>query len=235
MKKALQKISYTKKTETSKLHCSASFAAFAFGVFIMMTNAPASFVFAKDDAFKTSIDSMARAREQALRLPWDSPANDSANSGNTSKSWTLRSIGENESKFLQSLKWKEHKIGNYVLRTGLIFDKWIAAMQFVKDGKVELTEITPPYEYVKLVDPLTALTLEQPLALDADRDGNLEVAFLHEKLNDAHYHMYTVYRLNKDYPHLIWKAGGNLGDWAHGSKQVKNAKWQLKTGAQTTK
>ena len=176
---------------------------------------------AKDDAFAKSVMDMAKEREVTLSKPWASPAIDSANNSSSSKSWTVREVGQQESAFLQSLKWQEHKVGSYILRTGLIFDKWIAAMQFAKNGKVVLTEITPPYEYVKMVDPLTALVKDRPVSADADKDGNLEIAFLHEKLNDARYHMYTVYRLNGDSPQLIWKSGGNLGDWIAGSSAAK--------------
>ncbi|MCC6978888.1 MAG: hypothetical protein IT343_11245 [Candidatus Melainabacteria bacterium] len=184
---------------------------------IFLASAGATAAFSQDNSFKTSVMDMAKEREKILSQPWNSPATDSANHGSTSKSWTVSEIGPQEKSFLQSLKWQEHKVGNYVLRTGLIFDKWIAAMQFVKNGNVVLTEITPPYEYVKMVDPLSAVIKNSPVALDGNKDGVLDVAFLHEKLNDAHYHMYTVYRLNSDCPQLIWKAGGKLGDWINGS------------------
>ncbi len=184
-------------------------------------------------SFANHVRSMAKEREKVENMQWNSPAKDSANNGSTSKSWTVREIGNYEKPFLNSLKWQECKVGKYVLRTGLIFDKWIAAMQFVKNGKIVLTEITPPYEYVRIVDPLTALQQKKPIALDADKDGNLEIAFLHEKLNDADYHMYTVYRLNNDYPHLIWKSGGELGDWINGSIATKSAKIKLRTESET--
>lgn len=184
-------------------------------------------------SFANHVKSMAKDRENVENVQWNSPAKDSANNGSTSKSWTVRDIGNYEKPFLNSLKWQECKVGKYVLRTGLIFDKWIAAMQFVKNGKIVLTEITPPYEYVRIVDPLTALQQTKPIALDADKDGNLEIAFLHEKLNDADYHMYTVYRLNDDYPHLIWKSGGELGDWVNGSVATKSAKIKLRTESET--
>jgi hypothetical protein len=180
-----------------------------------------------DKTFANHVKSMAKEREKVENMQWNSPAKDSANTGSTSKSWTVRDIGNYEKPFLNSLKWQECKVGKYVLRTGWIFDKWIAAMQFVKNGKPVLTEITPPYEYVHIVDPLTALQQTKPIALDADKDGNLEIAFLHEKLNDADYHMYTVYRLNDDCPHLIWKSGGALGDWINGSVATKSAKIRL--------
>ncbi|MCC7530582.1 MAG: hypothetical protein IT342_18810 [Candidatus Melainabacteria bacterium] len=183
--------------------------------------------------FTEHVMNMAKERKKVEDMQWNSPAQDSANNGSTSKSWTVRDIGNYEKPFLNSLKWQECKVGKYVLRTGLIFDKWIAAMQFVKNGKLVLTEITPPYEYVRIVDPLTALLQAKPIALDADKDGNLEIAFLHEKLNDADYHMYTVYRLNDDYPHLIWKSGGELGDWINGSVATRSAKIKLRSGAET--
>jgi len=188
-----------------------------------------------DKEFTKQVMDMAKDRDRAHNMQWNSPAKDSANNGSTSKSWTKREIAEYDKPFLNSLKWKERKVGKYVLRTGMIFDKWIAAMQFVKNGKVELTEITPPYEYVRMVDPLTALQKDEPVALDADKDGNLEVAFLHEKLNDADYHMYTVYRLNDDYPHLIWKSGGELGDWINGSITASSAKLKLHSATEQTK
>lgn len=186
-----------------------------------------------DKGFANHVMNMAKNRENVKDMQWNSPTQDSANNGSTSKSWTVRDIGNYEKPFLNSLKWQECKVGKYVLRTGLIFDKWIAAMQFVKNGKLVLTEITPPYEYVRIVDPLTALYQKKPIALDADKDGNLEIAFLHEKLNDADYHMYTVYRLNDDYPHLIWKSGGELGDWISGSVATKSAKIKLRTESET--
>lgn len=179
--------------------------------------------------FSQHVMNMARDREKVKDMQWNSPTKDTANTGSTSKSWTIQQVTERDKPFLNSLKWKESKVGKYSLRTGWIFDKWIAATQFSKGGKVVLTEITPPYEYVKLVDPLTALPKEQPVAIDADSDGKLEIAFLHEKLNDADYHMYTVYRLDDDCPHLIWKSGGELGDWVNGLVASKSAKVKLRT------
>lgn len=182
-----------------------------------------------DKGFSQHVMNMARDREKVKDMQWNSPTKDSANTGSTSKSWTIQQVTERDKPFLNSLKWKESKVGKYALRTGWIFDKWIAATQFSKGGKVVLTEITPPYEYVKLVDPLTALPKEQPVAIDADKDGKLEIAFLHEKLDDTDYHMYTVYRLDDDCPHLIWKSGGELGDWVNGLVASKSAKVKLHT------
>jgi len=158
------------------------------------------------------------------------PNKDSANTGSTSKSWTIKDIGEGDKPFLDSLKWTECKVGKYVLRSGWIFDKWVAATQFSKNGKLVLTEITPPYEYVVTVDPLTGLQNKKPIALDADHDGKLEIAFLHQKLNDPNYHMYTIYRLYDDSPQLIWKSGGELGDWVNGLAADKGAKVRLHAG-----
>lgn len=207
-------------------------AAVSLGMFLSCTMSMSALA-ETDKSFANHVKSMAEEREKVENMQWNSPAKDSANNGSTSKSWTVRDIGNYEKPFLNSLKWQECKVGKYVLRTGLIFDKWIAAMQFVKNGKTVLTEITPPYEYVRIVDPLTALQQTKPIALDADKDGNLEIAFLHEKLNDADYHMYTVYRLNDDYPHLIWKSGGELGDWVNGSVATKSAKIKLRTESET--
>ncbi len=189
-------------------------------------------VCAKDDnSFEKHVNNMAAERQKVKNMQWNSPAKDSANTGSTSKSWTVDKVSDYEQPFLKSLKWKENKVGKYVLRTGWILDKWIAATQFTKNGKPVLTEITPPYEYVVMVDPLTALQKNQPIALDADKDGKLEIVFLHEKLNDADYHMYTIYRLDEDRPHLIWKSGGELGDWVNGLVATKNAKVKLHSEA----
>ena len=197
---------------------------------------PSAAVFAKTDkSFEQDVLNMAKDREKVKNMQWNSPTKDSANTGSTSKSWTVEKVTDYENPFLKSLKWKEDKVGKYVLRTGWIFDKWIAATQFVKNGKPVLTEITPPYEYVIMVDPLTALQKKQPVALDADKDGKLEIAFLHEKLNDSDYHMYTVYRLDDDCPHLIWKSGGELGDWVNGLVATKNAKIKLRSESENTK
>lgn len=197
-------------------------AVFAFSLPIPASGEP-------DKGFSQHVMNMARDREKVKDMQWNSPTKDSANTGSTSKSWTIQQVTERDRPFLNSLKWKESKVGKYALHTGWIFDKWIAATQFSKSGKVVLTEITPPYEYVKLIDPLTALPKEQPVAIDADKDGKLEIAFLHEKLNDADYHMYTVYRLDDDCPHLIWKSGGELGDWVNGLVASKSAKVKLRT------
>lgn len=210
------------------------FTTIAVSLGMVFTSAVSKEVLAQTDkSFANHVKKMAKDRAKVEDMQWNSPAKDSANNGSTSKSWTVRDIGDYEKPFLNSLKWQECKVGKYVLRTGLIYDKWIAAMQFVKNGKLVLTEITPPYEYVRMVDPLTALHQAKPIALDADKDGNLEIAFLHEKLNDADYHMYTVYRLNNDYPHLIWKSGGELGDWINGSVAQKSAKIKLRTDSET--
>ncbi|PZM85882.1 MAG: hypothetical protein DKT66_00305 [Candidatus Melainabacteria bacterium] len=203
-------------------------SSLAFGVFFtpsLCTPALAE----PNTGFAQHVMNMAKDREKVKDMQWNSPTKDSANTGSTSKSWTIQTVTAQDKPFLNSLKWKESKIGKYSLRTGWIFDKWIAATQFAKDGKVVLTEITPPYEYVKLVDPLTGVPKEAPVVIDADKDGKLEIAFLHEKLNDADYHMYTVYRLDDDCPHLIWKSGGELGDWVNGLVASKSAKVRLRT------
>lgn len=180
-------------------------------------------------SFSDHVSTIAKEREKVQNMQWNSPSTESANTGSTSKSWTVQDVSERDKPFLNSLKWKESKIGAYVLRTGLIFDKWIAATQFTKGGKDVLTEITPPYEYVIVVDALTGMQTKEPVASDADGDGKLEIAFLHEKLNDPNYHMYTVYRLDRDRPHLIWKSGGELGDWVHGLAANKSGKARLHT------
>lgn len=202
-------------------------AAVSCGAVVLSNSLPA--VLAKtDNSFEKHVNNMAAERQKVKNMQWNSPAKDSANTGSTSKSWTVDKVTDCEQPFLKSLKWKENKVGKYVLRTGWILDKWIAATQFVKNGKPVLTEITPPYEYVVMVDPLTALQKNQPIALDADNDGKLEIVFLHEKLNDSDYHMYTIYRLNDDCPQLIWKSGGELGDWVNGLVATKNAKIKLR-------
>jgi len=148
---------------------------------------------------------------------------DSANSSSTTKSWTSDVIGTSDKPFLESLDWQEQPIGPFTLRTGIIYGKWVAAMQFVRDGQVVLTEFTPPYEYITIVDPLTARPSPSAWALDADNDGKLEIAFLHEKLQDPKYHMYTVYKLNEKMPVLIWKSGGELGDWLEGTTKTERS------------
>jgi hypothetical protein len=139
---------------------------------------------------------------------------DSANDADTVKSWTSENPPtEQDRNFLKSLNWKDHKAGSYVIKTGIIFDKWIAAMQFTVNGKAVLTEYTPPSEYLIFVDPKTGTKSSKLLAADVNEDGALEVAFLHEKLNDPNYHMYSVYSLNESAPKLVWKSGGKFGDW----------------------
>lgn len=140
---------------------------------------------------------------------------DSATSANTSKSWTSdQPPAGYDQQFINALKWEEHPVGNYVLKTGKIFGRWVAALQFLKNGQLLLTEYTPPQEYVIVVDPLNGKPCSpQAYASDPNNDGVLEIVFLHQKLNDPQYHMYTVYALDKKGPKLLWKSGGNLGDW----------------------
>ena len=141
-------------------------------------------------------------------MPGESANNDPV------KSWTRESApGSCDKQFLSSLVWENHKVGDYILRTGIIYSKWIAATQFLHDGKIVLTEYTPPSEYVTVIDPVTGVECHGTLARDVNNDGVLEIAFLHRKLYDPQYHMYTVYGLRKDGPKLLWKSGGRLGDW----------------------
>jgi hypothetical protein len=120
-----------------------------------------------------------------------------------------------DKQFLNSLTWRSQPIGSgYNLRTGIIFDKWIAAMQFTKNGKTVLTEYTPPQEYVTIIDPISGEPCADVLARDVNDDGVLEIAFLHRKLYDANYHMYTVYALTPKSPKLLWKSAGKLGNWS---------------------
>lgn len=132
------------------------------------------------------------------------------------KSWTKSTdLAPSELQFLNGLKWEPHLLGaGYVLSNGLIYSRWVAATKFLKDGKMVLVEITPPQEYVTVVDPLTGAECpEDQLARDVNADGILEIALLHRKLHDPNYHMYTIYALEKTEPKLLWKSGGKIGDW----------------------
>lgn len=157
---------------------------------------------------------------------------DSANSDETSKSWTVEHPQYWNDGFLKSLEWVNYKAGNYTLSTGIIYGKWIAAMKWMKNGKVVLIEYTPPYEYVVAVNPVTGKSTKRFEAIDANRDGVLEMAFLHEKLDDKKYHMYTVYALEQNMPRLIWKSGGTLGDWVAKSDPSRPAKAFAKSHAE---
>lgn len=155
---------------------------------------------------------------------------DSANEDDVIKSWTKDNLDEGDERFLKSLSWQDHPIGDeYVLRTGKIYDKWVAATQLMRGGELVLTEITPGQEFITVVDPRTGKPAEKPLAVDANNDRILEIAFLHEKLNDSKYHMYTVYALNNDGPKLIWKSGGELGDWLRGNHKEAPVQWTGRT------
>lgn len=160
---------------------------------------------------------LVNAKESAGRSAEDSTdsKDDSANSAETVKSWTSISTPSGYDKnFLDSLEWKDYEIGSdYILRTGIIYGKWIAAMQFKRKGEIVLTEYTPPSEYVTVLDSATGKPLSKIQAGDANHDGILEIAFLHEKLNDRNYHMYTVYALTDKEPKLLWKSGGKFGNW----------------------
>lgn len=157
----------------------------------------------------------------------DGNKDDSANRGDTVKSWTSQNPPSSMDKgFLNRLDWSDHKVGAYVLRTGKIYGQWVAAMQWLKNGRVVLTEYTPPMEYVTVVDPKTGQKLSSVKASDVNQDGNLEIAFIHEKLNDANYHMYTVYSLLKSgAPKLVWKSGGKFGDWTNQVSRPAGQMW----------
>jgi hypothetical protein len=146
--------------------------------------------------------------------PVQAPGTDNANF-DPPKSWVRDTPPTpQDQQFLNILQWKPQSIGaGYTLKTGIIYDKWIAAMQFVKDGKTVLTEYTPPQEYIVVVDAATGERCTNNWARDVNHDGLLEIAFMHCKLHDANYHMYTIYALDKKAPKLLWKSGGQIGDW----------------------
>lgn len=147
---------------------------------------------------------------------------DSANLADTIKSWTSDYPPDGDNKrFLDSLDWKEYKLQNgFTLRMGKIFKRWIAATQFYHNKKLVLTEYTPPLEYVTVLDPGTGKAISRIESKDANHDGIPEIAFLHEKLDDRKYHMYTVFALEADgVPTLLWKSGGQFGDWLNKANQ----------------
>lgn len=147
---------------------------------------------------------------------------DTANLADTIKSWTSEYPPDGCNKgFLDSLDWKEYRLQNgFTLRTGKIFKRWIAATQFYHKGKLVLTEYTPPLEYMTVLDPENGEANPKVKARDANHDGVPEIAFLHEKLDDRKYHMYTVFALRPDgVPTLLWKSGGHFGDWQHKANQ----------------
>jgi hypothetical protein len=138
---------------------------------------------------------------------------DSANDEDTVKSWTVKKVDAPGKQFLDSLDWQDRAVGAYEIRTGIIFNRWVAAVQFVLKGQLVLTEITPPYEYVSFVDLKTGKESNEVAAIDANYDGVTEIALVHRKLDDPKYHMYAVYSLTSSEPKLLWKSGGKLGDW----------------------
>lgn len=147
----------------------------------------------------------------------DDGVTDSAQNSNSTKSWTSKETPNGPDKsFLNGLAWKDYRLGDYTFKAGIIYGKWIAASQLLKDNKVVLTEYTPPLEYVTVVDPKTGRDSGTNIvARDTNGDGVPEIIFKHQKLNDRNYHMYTVYALAADGPNLLWKSGGQLGDWLH--------------------
>lgn len=129
------------------------------------------------------------------------------------KSWTRDGVPNQpgDTRFLSGLDWHKQRCGPYILRLGYI-DKWVAALQFARrDGTIVMTEITPVQEYITILDAETGK--ETKTARDVNHDGVPEIAFLHRKLYDPNYHMYTVYALTRPKPKLLWKSGGKLGDW----------------------
>jgi len=130
------------------------------------------------------------------------------------KSWTREGQAQgSEAQFLDGLRWHSRTVGPYILRLGYI-QQWIAGLQLLKrDGTVVLSEITPVQEYITIVDAETGKPSRG--ARDVNHDKVTEIAFLHQKLYDPNYHMYTVYALTEPKPKLLWKSGGKLGDWLH--------------------
>lgn len=147
---------------------------------------------------------------------------DSANSAFVAKSWTSEKPPTSwEEGYLKKLKWREFPLKGYTLRVGKMFEDWNSALQFVKDNEVVMTEYTPPAEYICFVDPKDGKPADSPIVRDVNHDRVSEVAFVHLKLNDPNYHMYTVYTLEKTHPELVWKSAGTLGNWAARSRKVK--------------
>ncbi len=154
-------------------------------------------------------------------------AQDSAHDDDVVKSWAVNQPPRNvDRSFLDRLEWKDYPIGSdYVLRMGKIYGKWVAAMQFVQNGKLVMTEYTPPSEYITVLDPATGRPSGSVKGVDANHDNVLEMAFLHEKLDDRNYHLYTVYALTKNGPKLLWKSAGALGDWLRGNNRPAPVQW----------
>lgn len=182
---------------------------------------------------KKSIAASPAAKESNPKsdsAPKEEQRGDSANRADTVKSWTSQSPpGGCDKSFLNRLEWENHRVGAYVLRTGKIYGRWVAAMQWMKNGRLVLTEYTPPCEYVTALDPASGKPLNDFVARDVNNDGVLEMAFLHEKLTDPNYHMYTVYGLAKaGPPKLLWKSGGKFGDWLHQVERPAGEVWQTK-------
>ncbi len=149
------------------------------------------------------------------------------------KSWTETTAPSGCSQsFFNRLKWDTFPLGaGYEIRTGTIFGRWVAGAQIMHNGKIALNEYTPPAEYITIVDPITGAPYAKPKAIDANNDGILEIALLHEKLNDSHYHMCTIYALEAGGPKLIWKSGGKLGNWLNEANMPGKggALWKGKT------
>jgi hypothetical protein len=145
----------------------------------------------------------------------DQSLQDTSIQEDTIKSWTTEEPPTNYDKqFMNSLKWEEHPLVNgYTMRTGIIRDRWIAAVQFVRNKQVVLTEYTPGAEYITVIDPLSGQPLHPIVAAETNHDGIPKIALLHCKLTDSNYHMYAIYALNEEKPKLLWKSGGKLGDW----------------------
>ncbi len=169
------------------------------------------------------------AQTESHRSTKDAPEkqNNSSKSGSSKpdsanqdivKSWTTDTVpGAWDQRFLDGLNWQEQTAGQYNIRTGRTYGKCIAAVQFFIHSKLVMTEYTPPGECVTTIDPKTGHASDKVRAIDADNDGTLEIAFLHEKMNDPDYHMYSVYALKESAPKLLWKSAGTLGDWVHRS------------------
>jgi hypothetical protein len=110
-----------------------------------------------------------------------------------------------DKEFLDSLDWHQYPVGDYAIRTGIIRTKYIAALQFVHEGNLDLTEYTPPMEYIEFVDPLTGQRSSTTIKpMDLNNDGVDEIILLNRKLNDPEYSLFSVYSLNPVGPKLIW-------------------------------
>jgi len=126
------------------------------------------------------------------------PHSQPAASQPASDGFTPRSVHSTDrNAFGVPVTWSTSDIGSgYQMNIGR-YQKYVVAMEIVKNNEVILRDYTPPGEYVVFVDPKYRNYMESPVFCRA-KDRSTQIAFRQSSITDPRLHSYFSYRLSND-------------------------------------